>query len=252
MSHYDDVLYEARQRGEMIANKYISELYNILRDEEQLPPEDCREKIEHDCLDIWSKATIRKFLPEETKNPKKRAAGKIASQQKKTVKEGEPLQAIALTSDGGKAVGMNPAENNSFDQKEQESRAFHKEFDQALSTRTISPELLEAQKIISDKDEKIVELRKLLFEQQSDPSVVLDNTLFMSHRFAKQIYNFITELKKASDFIIEHDGHEVTAVQVSSSDQFNNGSQTRTKPKVDKNDNRNGHDSTEINHKRKF
>jgi hypothetical protein len=224
VSHYDDVLYEARQRGEMIANKHISELYNILRDEEQLPPEDCRERIEHDCLDVWSKATIRKFLPDEAKNPKKRKAGKIASQQKKTVKEVESLQAIALTSDGGEAVGMNPAESSSFDQKEQGSRAFHEEFDQALSTRTISPELLEALKIIKEKDEKIDELRKLLSEQQSDPSVAMDNTLFMSHDFAEQICSSIIKLKKPIDFLIEHDGQKVIAVQASSSDQFNNGS----------------------------
>jgi hypothetical protein len=224
VSHYDDVLYEARQRGEMIANKYISELYNILRDEEQLPPEDCRERIEHDCLDVWSKATIRKFLPDEAKDPKKQKAGKIASQQKKTVKEVESLQAIAPTSDGGEAVGMNPAESSSFDQKEQESRAFHEEFDQALLTRSISPELLEAQKIIKEKDEKIDELRKLLSEQQSDPSVAMDNTLFMSNDFAEQICSSIIKLKKPIDFLIEHDGQKVIAVQASSSDQFNNGS----------------------------
>ena len=92
--------------------------------------------------------------------------------------------------------------------------------------RTISPELLEAQNIIQEKDEKIDELRKILGEQQSNPSGVVENTLFMSHGFAKQIYDCIIELKNASDFIIEHDGHEVVAVQASS-DQYNNGSQTR-------------------------
>src|SRR3546814_878824 len=36
LSHYDKVLCEARQKGELIANKYIFELYTILRDEEHL------------------------------------------------------------------------------------------------------------------------------------------------------------------------------------------------------------------------
>jgi hypothetical protein len=67
LSHYDEVLQEARQKGELIANKYTFELYTILRDEERLPPEDCRAKIEQDCVDLWSKATIRKHLPEEAK-----------------------------------------------------------------------------------------------------------------------------------------------------------------------------------------
>jgi hypothetical protein len=64
----------------------------------------------------------------------------------------------------------------------------------------------------------------LLSEQQSDPSVAMDNTLFMSHDFAEQICSSIIKLKKPIDFLIEHDGQKVIAVQASSSDQFNNGS----------------------------
>jgi hypothetical protein len=40
-----------------------------------MPPEHCRDKIEHDCVDLWSKATIRKYLPSEVKDPKKRQTG---------------------------------------------------------------------------------------------------------------------------------------------------------------------------------
>ena len=82
-SHYDDVLNELRQKGERLANQYIVELYNILRDEEKMPPEDCRDKIEHDCVDLWSKATISKYLPPEAKDPKKRQAGKMGGEEKK-------------------------------------------------------------------------------------------------------------------------------------------------------------------------
>jgi hypothetical protein len=82
-NHYDDILNELRQKGERLANQYIVELYNILRDEEKMPPEDCRDKIEHDCVDLWSKATIRKYLPPESKDPKKRQAGKIGGENKK-------------------------------------------------------------------------------------------------------------------------------------------------------------------------
>src|SRR5919108_1052744 len=103
LSHYDEVLQEARQKGELIANKYIFELYTILRDEEHLPPEDCRAKIEQDCVDLWSKATIRKFLPEEAKNPKKSKAGRLGAEQKKKLEEEEKLktsQLIEKTTDG--------------------------------------------------------------------------------------------------------------------------------------------------------
>lgn len=87
LNHYDEVLQESRQKGELIANKYIFELYTILRDEEHLQPEDCRAKIEEDCIDLWSKATIRKFLPDEAKNPKKLKAGKMGAEQKKKLEE---------------------------------------------------------------------------------------------------------------------------------------------------------------------
>jgi hypothetical protein len=101
-SHYDEVLQEARQKGELIANKYIFELYTILRDEEDLPPEDCRAKIEQDCIDLWSKATIRKFLPVEAKNQKKSKAGRIRAEQKKKLEKEEKLKPsiIEQTTDG--------------------------------------------------------------------------------------------------------------------------------------------------------
>jgi hypothetical protein len=82
-SHYDEVLNELRQKGERLANQYIVELYIILRQEEKMPPEDCRDKIEHDCVDQWSRATIRKYLPPESKDPKKRQAGKMGGEEKK-------------------------------------------------------------------------------------------------------------------------------------------------------------------------
>jgi hypothetical protein len=80
--------------GEKLANQYIMEPYTILRDEEKLPPEDCRAKIEHDCLDLWSKATIRKYLPPEAMNPDKQIAGKISAEKKKRKMKKEVMLAV--------------------------------------------------------------------------------------------------------------------------------------------------------------
>lgn len=164
MSRYDEVLDEARKKGELIANKYIFELYNILRDEENLQPEDCRAKIEHDCSDLWSKATIRKFLPEEAKNPKKSKAGKLgAEQRKESEREGRVLL-IEQTTAGSDIettnsdARINLAESDSVRQEEKESRRFHTELDQRLEERVPSPELAEAARIISAKDQRIKEL----------------------------------------------------------------------------------------------
>lgn len=87
MSHYDDVLTELRLKGSQLANQYIVKLYSILRNEEKLPPADCRAKIEHDCIDLWSKATIMKFMPPEAKDMKKQKAGKIGGEHKSKKKE---------------------------------------------------------------------------------------------------------------------------------------------------------------------
>jgi hypothetical protein len=89
MSHYDEVLSALKEKGHRLANQYIVELYAILRDEERLPPEDCRAKIEHDCIDLWSKATIRKCLPPEARDPKKQIAGKIGGENKQKKKKTE-------------------------------------------------------------------------------------------------------------------------------------------------------------------
>jgi hypothetical protein len=85
-SHYNEVLNELRQKGEKLANQYIVKLYNILRDEEKMLPEDCRDKIERDCVDLWSRATVKKYLPPESKDPKKRQAGKMGGENKKKIK----------------------------------------------------------------------------------------------------------------------------------------------------------------------
>lgn len=115
-SHYDEHLRELKQKGERLANEYIIKLYNDLREEENLPPEDCRAKIEHDCLDLWSKATIRKYLPPEAMNPKKQIAGKIGADEKKKKKnEEEAMLAItATTTSGGNETSPNAEVNESF------------------------------------------------------------------------------------------------------------------------------------------
>ena len=83
-----------------------------------LPHEDCRAKIEHDCIDLWSKATIRKFLPQDAKDVKKQKAGKAGGEKKKE------LQLLAAQN----GARTNLAENYSVSQKEEEpGTSFHKE-----------------------------------------------------------------------------------------------------------------------------
>jgi hypothetical protein len=229
LSHYDEVLQEARQKGELIANKYIFELYTILRDEEHLEPEDCRAKVEQDCIDLWSKATIRKFLPEEAKNLKKSKAGKIGAEQKKKLEEEEKLktsQLVEQTTDGniittattsnsnGDSSGArtNLAENDSFSQEKEKSRRFYAELGQQLGRRIPSPELIEAMKIISLKDQQIKELE----DSKANSNWHINSELYLPAKIAHKIYDVIDLTKSAgmaeTDFILRHDGSQIVAV----------------------------------------
>jgi hypothetical protein len=161
MSHYDEVLSNLKEKGHKLANQYVVELCTILRDEERLPAEDCRAKIEHDCLDLWSKATIRKCLPAEARDPEKQIAGRIGGENKQKKKNKSKRPMLVIAGNGNvqatdleecRPVSQNEedsarivlAENASVTKKEEESRTFHEELGQQLSDRTLSPELLEA------------------------------------------------------------------------------------------------------------
>jgi hypothetical protein len=67
------------------------------------------------------------------------------------------LLLVAQTENGARTT---MTKNDSINQKEEESNRFHKELDQELSGRTISPELLEANGITADKDRLIEGLSK--------------------------------------------------------------------------------------------
>jgi hypothetical protein len=237
MSHYDDVLSNLKEKGHKLANQYIVELYTILKDEEKLPAEDCRAKIEHDCLDLWSKATIRKCLPPEARDPKKQIAGKIGGENKQKKKKKTNRTMLVIAGDGNvqsthleesRPVSQNEedsarlilAENASIAQKEEESRTFLEEVDQKLSARTLSPELLEASKIISDKDREIEDLKKDREEMLKEyPITSASELLFLPNNLAMEVYDAVRDnvsslssSASAVEFNLEHDGQEITAV----------------------------------------
>jgi hypothetical protein len=205
LSHYDDVLRELRQKGQILANKYIVELYNILRDEEKLPPQDCRSKIEHDCIDLWSKVTIRKYLSPEAKDTKKQKAGKLGGEKKKE------LQLLAAQNGGAR---INLAEDDSNSQNEAESRTSHNEHTQK-SVGFSKPEH-DISKVIEDKDNRIKELEAEVEELVKQGSWVNNKTIFLPSKFALEIYQTTSVNRSAgtpSEFNLEHDGNQVIKVK---------------------------------------
>jgi hypothetical protein len=177
-SHYDQVLNELRQKGERLANQYIVELYIILRDEEKMPPEDCRDKIEHDCENLWSKATIRKYLPPESKDPKKRLAGKIGGDEKK--KKATLLLVAQQNAVGEEGARTALAENDSDNQNKQESQTFHNQLNQQLEARQPTQELYDVSKMLDDKDREIERLKQESVELQLKITKIANRELMLS------------------------------------------------------------------------
>src|SRR5215208_432079 len=124
-----------------------------------MPPEECRDKIEHDCVDLWSRATIRKYLPPEAKDPKKRQAGKMGGDEKN--KKKAMLLLVAQQNTGeGEGARINLAENDSYEQNKQESETFHNQLNQQLEARKPTQELYDVSKMLDDKDREIENLKQ--------------------------------------------------------------------------------------------
>jgi hypothetical protein len=85
LSEYDDILERAREAAEQFkstAKEFIPKMYKALRDENpNISPEDARDRIEKDCVRIWSKSTILHALPDEAKNKEKQKAGRLRQKE---------------------------------------------------------------------------------------------------------------------------------------------------------------------------
>jgi hypothetical protein len=189
-SHYDDILNELRQKGERLANQYIVELYNILRDEEKMPPEDCRDKIEHDCVDLWSKATIRKYLPPESKDPKKRRAGKMGVDRKKA------MLLLLAQNTGEEGARTVLAENDSDKQNRKESQTFHNQLNQQLEVREPTQELYDISKMLADKDREVERLKEEREELQEKVMIMKEtNGVVLSNDLLTEMFSASREVK---------------------------------------------------------
>jgi hypothetical protein len=86
MIDYNELLKEIRTKAEAFrsstAREYIPKMYQALRDENpSLTPEDARDRIEKDCIGIWSKRTILDAIPDEAKDLEKQKAGRLSQKE---------------------------------------------------------------------------------------------------------------------------------------------------------------------------
>jgi hypothetical protein len=115
LSNYDDLLEEARAKGETFrssAKEYIPKMYEALRRENpNISPEDARDRIEKDCARIWSRRTILDALPDEAKNKEKQKAGRLRQKEHNSAAfsaapspQQEEQKKIVVTAVQGKSV----------------------------------------------------------------------------------------------------------------------------------------------------
>jgi hypothetical protein len=85
LSEYDDILEKAREAAEQFrstAKEFIPKMYKALRRENHnISPDDARDRIEKDCVKIWSRRTILDALPDEAKNQEKQKAGRLRQKE---------------------------------------------------------------------------------------------------------------------------------------------------------------------------
>jgi hypothetical protein len=124
MSVYDDLLEQVRTKVDAFrqttAKEYIPQMYLALHDENpDLAPEDVRERIEKDCLDIWKPRTILDALPDEAKDPKKQKSAR-ARQNKATcaaetaAQSGKKREEIVIDIEGKHADNFIPPPTGSL------------------------------------------------------------------------------------------------------------------------------------------
>jgi hypothetical protein len=169
-----------------------------------MPPEDCRDKIEHDCVDLWSRATIRKYLPPEAKDPKKRLAGKMGGVSKKK-KAMLLLVAQQNTSEGGGAR-INLAENDSYEQNNQESQTFHNQLNQQLESRKPTQELYDISKMLDDKDIEIESLKQETVRLQVKMARVANGIIILSTDLLVKMFSESREREVKYFYLKAEDG----------------------------------------------
>ena len=86
MSTYEELLEESRFKIQSFldstANEYVPNMFWALHnDNPDLEPEDVKDRIEKDCVGIWSKCTLSDALPDEVKDSKKQKARRLRQKE---------------------------------------------------------------------------------------------------------------------------------------------------------------------------
>jgi hypothetical protein len=115
LDEYDVLLAEAIAKAEAwraTARDYVPRMYAALRSEDSnLSPLDAKDRIQKDCINIWSRRTILDALPDETKDSKKQKAGRLAQKKRNSAAfSAAPLQEKEIVIDAAEHAINRPYE----------------------------------------------------------------------------------------------------------------------------------------------
>jgi hypothetical protein len=118
-SNYNRLLEQAREAGASTARVWIPKLCQALREEDKnLSNEDIKDRVEKDCAYIWSKSTIRTYIPDEFKDLQKQEAGRKG--REKQLEEPIPAGGARETGAENSSVPSKVLESESFDRPRQD------------------------------------------------------------------------------------------------------------------------------------
>lgn len=136
MRKYDDLLEEAKSKAAAYistAKLYIPKMYNaLMKENKNISPEDARDRIEKDCVGMWSKRTILDALPDETKNREKQKSGRLGQKRRYFAAVSAAPEArarkIVLETNGRSIDDMSTIDKSSEDRSKGQVKANIKEF----------------------------------------------------------------------------------------------------------------------------
>lgn len=167
MTSYDDLLKEVRTRvadiQKLTSREFIPRMYTELCNENSgITPEDARDRIETDCVGVWSKRTILDALPEETKDPKRQKAGRLRQKKSNSAAlTAAPESREILIDTQGRGIHNNPSPNSTSVGSIKKQFKNHAIVNTVTGQRSITPPLLECPNC-SKSDIKIRELEDAL------------------------------------------------------------------------------------------
>jgi hypothetical protein len=143
-------------------------LSSIKEENSEMSNEDIRDRVEKDCAYIWSKSTIRTYIPDEFKDLQKQEAGRKG--REKQLEEPIPAGGARETGAENSSVPSKVLESESFDRPRQDIGDGKETYEklQRRSKNRLEFEVKSRDDIIKQQSQEIQKLQELVDSQTMD------------------------------------------------------------------------------------